>query len=301
MRTLAHPFFYGKRLVVFGAGYIGGEVARQALARGLRVTVLTRNSGTASALAATGLETVVADLATTDWHARIPSGAEFALNSVSAGGGGEEGYRRSYVEGQRSLLQWARATSVGTLVYTSSTSVYPQGGGTIVDETAPTAAAEGVARILVEAETLLQTQGAAACRRWFILRLAGIYGPERHLLLDQLRAGAAELPGRGDCHLNLAHRDDICAAIWAAFGAPPEQGNAVFNVADDGAATRNELAGWLADQLGRAATRFSGAPAGGRRGITPDRVIANTRLKAALGWSPLFPTFREGYGKILSQ
>jgi len=41
-------------------------------------------------------------------------------------------------------------------------------------------------------------------------------------------------------------------------------------------------------------------PAGGRRAVTPDRIILNTALKAATGWRPVCPTFREGYEKILS-
>jgi nucleoside-diphosphate-sugar epimerase len=42
-------------------------------------------------------------------------------------------------------------------------------------------------------------------------------------------------------------------------------------------------------------------PAAGRREVTPDRVIVNAKAKAMLGWRPEYPTFREGYGKILSR
>ena len=53
----------GKRLVIFGAGYVGGELARQAVAAGMRVTTLTRNDEKARAFSADGIEAVVADLA----------------------------------------------------------------------------------------------------------------------------------------------------------------------------------------------------------------------------------------------
>jgi nucleoside-diphosphate-sugar epimerase len=74
----------------------------------------------------------------------------------------------------------------------------------------------------------------------------------------------------------------------------------VFNVADDGAATKGEIVDWLARRIGVAKPDFTGAPAGGRRAVTPDRIIVNAKLKTELGWRPSCPTFREGYEKILS-
>jgi nucleoside-diphosphate-sugar epimerase len=219
---------HGKRLVILGCGYVGTAVAREALKAGLRVEALTRNSGRAAELAALGAHPVVADLAADTWHGRLAPGADLVLNCVSSGGGGLEGYRRSYVEGMRSLLAWAQRDPAGTLVYTSSTSVYPQDGGGVVDEEAPTEGAGETGRILLEAEELLR-RGSGACGRWFILRLAGIYGPERHHLLEQVRTGAAEIAGSGTQHLNLAHRDDICAAVLAAFAAPASLSGGIFN------------------------------------------------------------------------
>jgi nucleoside-diphosphate-sugar epimerase len=265
------------------------------------VEALTRNPGRAAELAALGAHPVVADLAADTWHERLAPGADLVLNCVSSGGGGLDGYRRSYVEGMRSLLAWAQRSPAGTLVYTSSTSVYPQDGGGVVDEEAPTEGAGETGRILLEAEELLR-RGSGACGRWFILRLAGIYGPERHHLLEQVRTGAAEIAGSGTQHLNLAHRDDICAAVLAAFAAPASLSGGIFNVADDAPAPKAEVVRWLAEQLGRQAPRFTGGAASARRGFAapPDRLISNAKLKATLGWKPRYPSFREGYAAILS-
>lgn len=285
--------------MVFGCGYVGAEAARQAVARGARVTALTRNDAKADALRAGGVEVVVADLASGDWHGRVAGGADWVLNCVSSGGGGLEGYRQSYVAGMGSVLAWAKARGpVGTIVYTGSTSVYPQGGGVVVAETAPTDGGGERPRILLEAEDLLRGNDGATAR-WFVLRLAGIYGPGRHHLLEQLRAG--EVAGRGDYRLNLIYRDDVVAGIWAAFGAEADVPNGIFNLADDGAATKAAMVGWLAARLGVPEPRFTGEPVSGRRAVTPDRVIANTKAKAVLGWRPAFPSFREGYEKILSR
>jgi len=310
-----------QRFVIFGCGYVGGEMARQALARGLRVTALTRNHAHADKLRDAGVEIVMADLASETWHSEIAGGAEFVLNTVSSGGGGVEGYRRSYVDGMRSILKWAqRRGTVGTLVYTSSTSVYPQDQGVFVDESASTEASDERAQLLLEAERILRqpdrcqagttavpveksgrTDGADAFpyRRYFILRLAGIYGPQRHHLLEQVRRG--EVSGSGKHRLNLIHRDDVCAAIFAVLNAPPAVANEIFNVADDFPTAKQTIVAWLAAQIGVPVPAFTGAPAAGRRASTPDRVIVSGKLKSTLGWHPRFRSFREGYADILAK
>lgn len=288
----------GKHLVIFGCGYVGAAVARWAATKGMRVTALTRNPASAVVLREVGIETVVADLAQTSWHEEIRTAPEFVLNCVSSGGGGTEGYRHSYLQGMESVAAWAAARGgVETFVYTSSTSVYPQGDGVIVDEAMPVGAATEQAQILIDTEARVQSS-PRAWRRWFVLRLAGIYGPGRHYLLEQVRAG--EVAGTGEHHLNLIHRDDVVSAVAASITVAPGAGNEILNVADDGRARKDEVVTWLANQLGLAVPRFTGLPNGGRRVATPDRVIANDRLKATLGWRPRYPTFRDGYANLLS-
>src|SRR5882757_4157739 len=114
--------FAGKRLVIFGCGYIGSALARAALAAGATIEALTRNPEKAAALRTAGLaKVVVTDLAAADWHARIAGGAEMVVNCVSSGG--PDTYRSSYVGGMQSVLAWAAQgpAPIGTLVYTSST------------------------------------------------------------------------------------------------------------------------------------------------------------------------------------
>jgi nucleoside-diphosphate-sugar epimerase len=290
-----------KRLVIFGCGYVGTAVARAACAAGMKVEALTRNPGRAAELAALGVITVADDLATDAWHERIAPGADLVLNCVGAGGGGLDGYRRSYVEGMRSVLAWARPRPAGTFIYTSSTSVYPQDGGVLVGESARTDGTGATGQILLEAETLLR-EGKDACGRWFILRLAGIYGPGRHHLLEQVRTGAVAMAGRGAHHLNLAHRDDICAAVLAAFTAPASVSDEIFNVVDDAPTPKIEVVRWIAAQLGRPAPGFTGGAASARHGFAapPDRIISNVKLKSQLGWRPRYPSFREGFTALLS-
>ena len=259
----------GKRLVIFGCGYIGGEIARQAVERSASVVALTRNAEKAEMLRAGGIEVIIDNLCHDSWHGQIQGKFDFVLNAVSSGGAGIEGYRQSYVEGTASILRWlAKCGGGGTVVYTSSTSVYPQDGGVEVHESAATTGASERGRVLLEAERLLREDtGTGILRhfeRYFILRLGGIYGPERKHLLEQVRSGSVS--GKGENHLNLIHRDDVCAAIWAVFAAPESVRDEIFNVVDDSPARKDEVVAWLATKLRVPSPVFSGLPAGAKFG-----------------------------------
>ncbi|HLP08564.1 MAG TPA: NAD-dependent epimerase/dehydratase family protein, partial [Opitutaceae bacterium] len=276
----------------------------------VRVTALTRNAAKAAELRAAGCERVLeADLGTDAWHTAAEGPYDFVMNCVSAGGGGAAGYRHSYVDGMRSVSRWlAGQPRGGTIVYTSSTGVYPQGGGGRIDEEAPTEGAGENGRLLREAESELARGAGAADWRWFVLRLAGIYGPGRQGMLDEIRRGAATLRGEPTHRMNLVHRDDVCGAVWACFGAPAEVRDEVFNVSDNAPAPRAEVAGWLAQRLGVGCPQFGheagdGAPADanpfGRR-RAPDRIIVAEKIRRVLGWAPRFPDYRAGYEEILA-
>ena len=287
----------GKQLLILGCGYVGSAVAAWGRQEGWRVTALTRNAVTAAGLRDLGVQAVVADLAGDEWHAAVPAAPELTVNCVSSGGGGLEAYVRSYQRGMESVVRWRESRGqAGTLVYTGSTSVYAQGGGVAVHEGLPAEGGTDRSQVLLAAEALVLGSGAGWSRR-FVLRLAGIYGPGRTHLLEQVRAG--EIAGRGEHHLNLIHREDIVGAIAACSRSTGVAGG-IFNVVDDAPTRRAEVAAWLAERLGAPSPRFTGEPHPGRRMVTPDRRIQNARLREELGWRPRFPTFREGYATLLS-
>ncbi len=299
-----------RSVLVLGAGYVGGAFVGEALARGLRVAALTRNSTKAAELREAGCHQVVeADLVGSSWHTELAGPFDRVLDCVSAGGGGAAGYRHSYVEGMRSIGVWLRGQpGGGTIVYTSSTGVYPQGDGARVTEEASTEGAGETGALLREAEVELARGAATAGWRWFVLRLAGIYGPGRTGMLDAMRAGAAVLPGEPGHRMNLVHRDDACGAAWACFAAPTVVRDEIFNVSDNAPAPRAEVAAWLAARLGRACPEFgvtggaapaTGAnPFGGRR-RAPDRTIVAEKIRRVLGWAPRFADFRAGYEEMI--
>jgi nucleoside-diphosphate-sugar epimerase len=291
-----------KSLMVFGCGYVGTALAKHCLDAGVRVGALTRNPEKAEHLRALGVhEVVVADLHETQWHAQLKEPYEVVVNCVSSAGGGIEGYLKSYLQGQASILKWAQGRSIQRYIYTSSTSVYPQDGGAEIDESADTSEAPETGKVIVESEQLIAD--AAECfERWFVFRLAGIYGPSRHFLLDQLQAGAGVIPGRGDYTLNLIHLDDIISALCAAMTTDRAE-SGIYNIADNLPSLKAELLEWLAVELDLPKPQFDPdnvSPRLARRGgRMPDRKIINAKARAQLDWSPKYPSFREGYRGLI--
>ena len=103
-------------VIIFGCGYVGAALAETLLGAGVRVGALTRNPEKAARLRQLGLnEVVVEDLGSTTWHRQLSGSYVAVVNCVSSAGGGLEGYRKSYVEGQQSILKWVegRADAVG--------------------------------------------------------------------------------------------------------------------------------------------------------------------------------------------
>ena len=178
-----------------------------------------------------------------------------------------------------------------------------------MDETAATSVVAELPAVLLEAEGLLcdamqrnrvdgPSHTVSTPSRYFIFRLAGIYGPGRRHLIEQVRS--VSIAGNANHRLNLIHLDDIVDAIWLAFNAPESVPSGIFNLADDGAASKKEVVDWMAAEMGLPPPTFSGTAAVGRRAITPDRIIDNAKIKSLLGWRPRFPSFRDGYKNRLA-
>lgn len=304
------------KIVILGSGFLGCRFARLATEAGHEVSALTRNPQRAAELWGMGVKTVAENLLhETDWHEAFDEPEyDLVLNCVSSAGGGMEGYRLSYLEGMRSLLQWCqKGHRVRHFVYTGATSVYPQVNGELVAEADVPAMLTASGELLMEAEALVK-EGCRQFDRATVLRLGAIYGPTRHHLLDQLHGGQRVFAGSGDFILNHIHVDDAVSAVFAAQNRP--QGGAayaVYNVTDSAYPTKAEVLHWLAQQLGidpatvvfdadsltpRAARRQVPGFAGG---TMPNRRIDCRAIARDLGWQPRYPSFREGYADLLRE
>ena len=288
---------------IAGCGYVGSTLAARLKKKGVRVGALTRNEKRAAELMELGLEEVlVANLDSREWHNKLRLKYQAVVNCVSSAGGGLAGYQKSYVEGQRSLLEWAQVVQPEVICYTSSTSVYPQNHGNWVDETASTEPCTETSALLLQAEQMLLNSesyhGGA-----FVLRLGGIYGPGRHYLIDQIKGGETVLAGDGRHHLNLIHRDDAVSGIMAVLESSPSLVSGIYNLCDGQPYIQSEIVRWIAASLNVTCPTFDpkmkSARMLRRRGYSPDRKISNTKLMKATSWSAKYPNFKVGYEAFL--
>jgi len=115
------------------------------------------------------------------------------------------------------------------IVYVSTSGVYGDCAGEAVDETKPVNPQTDRAHRRVDAETVLQQWGALHQVPVVILRVAGIYGPDR-LPLQRLRGGMPVLLPEQSPFSNRIHSDDLARICLAALDRVAAQG--VYNVCD---------------------------------------------------------------------
>ena len=286
------------KVAVLGCGYVGAEFARQAKAVGHDVLGVVRSEASRDKLRAEGIGAEAFDLYAGDW-ALLPKSFDAVVYAASTGGGGPEAYALAYDVGVKRALAWAREVGAQAFVFTSSTGVYRQDDGRIVDEESVVGGAP-TADAILGGERAVLSSGFAKAR---VLRFGGLYGPGRHHLVDQLRRGDRVIGGRVDHYINYLHRDDAASSVLAAVVAGPA-GARVYNVCDGNPLTKEALARWIAEKLGQPAPVFDpAAPAGPRvakGGRTqPSRIVATGRIRAELAWNPAFADVFAGLTPFL--
>lgn len=280
-------------LLVFGLGYTGRAIARDALARGwdVRATVRVRPSGDGPA-APPGLTLcpfAAADLA----------GVTHVVSTIPPDDGADPVLARHGVAlAALPGLRWAG--------YLSTTGVYGDRGGGWVDETTPPAPTgpRGALRLAVERAW---TAAIGARCALDLFRVAGIYGPGR-APFAAVRAGQATRIVKPGHAFGRIHRDDIAAAVVAAAAQDRPPGVRVLNLSDDLPAENAEVIAEAARLLGRPpppAVPFAEAAAGmsamARSFWAENRKVASRATQAALGLAWRYPTYREGLAAILAE
>ena len=184
------------------------------------------------------------------------------------------------------------------LQYLSTIGVYGDGGGGWIDEDAPLRATSERGRRRIAAEAAWAEWGAARGVTVQAHRLAGIYGPGRSAL-DDLAAGTARRLVKPGQVFNRIHADDIAGALMAGVERPDP---GAFNVCDDEPAPPQDVVAFAAALIGAAPPPeipFETAELSpmARSFYGENKRCSNARLKA-LGWAPLYPTYREGLAAL---
>lgn len=288
------------RVLIAGCGYVGTALAERLAGEGGIVWGLRRDP--------TGLPSAVrplaADLTDPGTLRNLPSGLECVVYMAAPDRLDDEAYRSIYVEGLSHVLDALRrqGQEPRRIFFTSSTVVYAQSGGEWVDEASATKPTHFSGVRMLEAERLLLGSPFPAT----ILRLGGIYGPGRVGLIERVRRGEAVCIDGPPTYTNRIHRDDCVGALQHLMAHPqPED---LYIGVDDEPADECAVLRWLATQLGVPPPRVErSADLGPRRQRGPPRPrrragnkrCRNAKLLAS-GYVFRYPTFRDGYGALLS-
>jgi nucleoside-diphosphate-sugar epimerase len=293
------------RVLIVGCGYVGLPLGAELVRQGHEVFGLRRSAAAKDELKAARIQPLAGDVTRPETLAKLPRQFDWVVNCVAAGGSADN-YRQIYLEGNRNLIAWLAGSPPKKFIYTSSTSVYGQNDGSIVTEKSPVEPEAETAKVLVEAEKFLLAKGGSRERSphlkypAVILRVAGIYGPERGHWFSQFLKHEARIEGDGSRWLNMIHRDDVVGCIIAAL----ERGKSgkIYNATDNEPVTQLKFFEWLAAELKRPLPPTIPVDDESRRkrGVTNKRV-GNAKLRNDLKYEFRFPNFRKGYGAEIAR
>lgn len=275
--------------MIVGCGYLGAALARMARDRGgVSVAGFARNSETLREWSARGFETIEGDVTRPADFAQMARFAPDAVVYCVAGGraGGENLYRAIYHDGLSHLLDaLGQVAPAAKVIFTGSTSVYTESDGAWVDETSPAEPRDGTAAILRRTEKMLLARWPGA----FALRLAGIYGPGRGVLLQKvLKTADQPVDDNPERWLNLIHVEDIAAGILDLMQIAPVEGG-IYNLCDDEPIRLGDYYDWVRTTAGLPPVQF--APAQPR---PLNKRISNRKIKSLFPRNLLYPNFRAG-------
>jgi nucleoside-diphosphate-sugar epimerase len=262
------------RVLIAGCGYVGEAAADRFHEAGWEVEGWTASGDSAAKLSSRPYPVRAVDVTKGE-----PSGNfDLVIHCVSSRGGDETQYRRLYFEGAKNLL---RAFPTAAPLFTSSTSVYAQTDGRVVDENSLADPHHEKGQILRETEDLVLAAGG------IVARLGGMHGPGRSFFLTRFLEGA--IPDQPDRLINQVHRDDIVSALVLLADRRTECLGEIFNVVGDAPTTARDARAFLNSRLKRSWPETANKARPSKRGQSHKRV-SNRKLRA-LGWEPRYPTF----------
>lgn len=279
------------RRLIIGCGYLGRRVARRWIANGDDVFALTRSEQNAETLRALGVLPILGDTTEAASLQSLPE-CDTVLHAVGFDRSAEASKREVYVDGLSNVLD-RMAGHCGRFIHVSSTSVYGQQEGEWVDENSACDAETESGDICRAAEKLVldRFSNDDVTARGTVLRLSGIYGPERLLSRIDALKNAQPLPGPENGWLNLIHVDDAAQVVTTC--ADSETPAAVCLVSDDRPVLRGDYYRLLANLVGAPEPVFDpAAVARHSRGI--NKRCRNARLREGLGVALSYPDIETG-------
>ena len=286
-----------RRLLIIGCGDVALRALPQLRER-YRIYGLTHNRERAPLLRACGVLPIVGDLDDPASLDGLTGIAHDVLHSAPPPPQGARDTRTAHL-----IAALAKAKSLPQqLVYISTSGVYGDCAGQLVDETRPLRPQTARARRRVDAEQQLREWGRRSRVRISILRAPGIYS-ELRLPLERLNAGMPALRADEDGYSNHVHADDLARMAVAAlrFG----HAGRMYNASDDSVLKMGDYFDLVADHCGLPRPpRLSRADAVRRipenilSFMNESRRLSNNRLKKELRFKLRYPTVRDGIAAI---
>ena len=282
-------------VLIVGCGDVGLRVAKLLRDR-WRLLALTSSPGRVAELRQLGIVPITGDLDGPASLGRLADLADAVLHLAPPPSSGATDPRTANL-----VAALGRSGRLRRLVYVSTSGVYGDCGGALVDETRAVNPATDRARRRVDAEQRLRHFGRHAGVAVSILRVPGIYaigragGDPR----ERLARGTPVLSAADDVHTNHIHADDLARACIAALHRGRSQ--RAINIADD-----SDLK--MADYFDLAADLF-GVPRPPRLArsdavsamspmqmsfLSESRRLVNARMKRELRLVLRYPTVADG-------
>jgi nucleoside-diphosphate-sugar epimerase len=294
-----------KVFVTGGTGAIGRPAVSALVAAGHQVTALSRSDAKAEQLRRAGASPVQVSLFDRSRLAEVFAGHDAVVNLATAIPGARDSARfsawaeniRIRTEGSATVADAALEARVPRLLQESVCMIYRDHGDEWIDEDWPTDDFRfGRSNLAAEASARRFTDAGGA---GVVLRFGWFYGrgaahSEEFLALARKR-GICVMMGLPSSYVSSICVDDGGRAVAAALDVPA----GTYNVVDDEPLTKRAYADALAQAAGRkhylrAPGRLALLLGDSTTALTRSLRVSNRRFKAATGWSPQYPSAREG-------
>ncbi|MHB1124369.1 MAG: NAD-dependent epimerase/dehydratase family protein [Ramlibacter sp.] len=223
--------FRRERVLVVGCGDVGTRAARL-LGQRVRLLALSSSPERAPRLRELGITPLAGDLDRPATLARLAGLATRVIHLAPPEGDLAADWWRDF-RTLALLRALRRRVAPRSFVYASTTGVYGDCGGARIAETRAVNPRTPRAQRRVDAERAVRHYGRAARVRASILRIPGIYAPDREggTPRERLLRGTPVLRACDDVYTSHIHADDLARAVLAAMwrGRPQR----VYNAADD--------------------------------------------------------------------
>jgi nucleoside-diphosphate-sugar epimerase len=304
-----------KVFVAGATGVLGRPLVRALVAAGHEVTGTSRTASRAASIDALGGRGVVCDALDRDAVLRAVEVAapEVLVHQLTALPGsiaglrkGSEATDRLRRDGTRNLVDAGLAVGARRVIAESIAFLYAPSGPPIADEDSPVMTGVpdpfgGMLNAIGELEQrVIGTDGIDG----EVLRYGALYGPGTWYAPDgdmtkQVRMRRLPIVGSGAGITSFVHVDDAAAATVLALD---HGSSGVYNVVDDEPVSFREHLPAYAQLIGAKLPRHvprwlarvvAGAVAAST--MTGQRGASNEKARRELGWTPKYPTWREGF------